>query len=174
MMTSSHFFEQLEVSEVESFHRKIFFPYFWWRLPTFSNKLRSPKSSLFKIFTYFWWHLPTFSNNLRSLKSSLFAEKNIWVFSMTSSHFFLQLEVSKVGSFHRKKYLCIFDDVFPLFFTTWGLQSRVFSPKKIFMYFWWLLPPFFYNLRSPKSSLFAEKNRMYIFFDDVFQLFWTT
>ena len=133
-MTSSHFFEQLMISQVESFHQK----------------------------------------------------KN-FNFLMTSSSFFEQLEVSKVKSFRQKIFGRIFDDVFPIFWITWGLQicqkilrtyflmmsfhffkqlvvTKVKSlrlKKPDVRIFWWSLPFLLNNLRSQKSNLFDRFFLMY-------------
>ena len=100
--------------------RKITLTPKWWRLRLFLEQLeRVPKSSVFAktFFTYFWWRLPTFSDNLRSPKSSLFGEKKIvrtYLF-MTCFHFFEQLEVSEVESFRRKIIVCTYFSMTPFF-----------------------------------------------------------
>ena len=124
-----------------------------------------------KTFKPIWWRLPTFSNNLRSPKSSLFTKKVVLIFDdvfllfRTTSGFQSQ-------AISPKKMVHFFDKIFPLFQTTWGLQyfhrkkmvyiiwsrltsfmnntksrSKVISPGQNVRIFWWRLSTFFYKLK---------------------------
>ena len=106
-----------------------------------------------------------FLNNLSSPKSSLFAEKKLTIFDDVFP-LFEQLEVSKVNLVCRENFLCMFYNVFLLFWTTRCLQNWVFSPKKksYVRIFLWRLPTILNNYWSRKLSLLAEKkSNVYIF-----------